>query len=302
MTDRVVRKLNFTRKLLLWTAACLAIALPIAFGLLSATPGRAESAFSGTPKFSIVSLKPAAPDNGFTVTQLMTADKKDQGFAAKNVSPHMLLQLAYHIQDAQIVGEPDWFSSSRYDIDAKLDQPTADAISKLNSDERILVNQGLLQRFLADYFKVTVHQESKELPVYDLELAEGGPKLKKASTLGFMKMAPGEMNSQGTGLDLLVAQLSQRLGRTVVDKTGLKGTYAFSLHWTPEPEEQAHIRAAGLPDLPFNGRGPETSAPAASGPPLMTAVEEQLGLKLQPKSETVQVLVIDHVEQPSASQ
>jgi uncharacterized protein (TIGR03435 family) len=235
------------------------------------------------------------------MTKVMTADKKDQGFAAKNVSPHMLLQLAYHIQDTQVLAEPEWFRSERYDIDAKLDQATADAIGKLNPDDRNLVNQHLLQQFLADYFKITVHQESRDLPVYELLIADGDPKLQKVSTFGFMHMGIGEMDSQGTPLDLLVAQLSQRLGRTVVDKTGLNGTYAFSLHWTPDPEEQAHIRAAGLPDLPLKGPGAGQPAPAASGPPLMTAVEEQLGLKLEPKTDRVQMLVIDHAEQPAAN-
>lgn len=300
MTDRVIPKLNFTRKVLLWTAACLAIALPIAFGLFSATPSRAEAQLGTTPKFATVSVQThSGENNGFTMTRVMTADKKDQGFAAKNVSPHMLLQLAYHIQDTQVVGEPDWFTSAKYDIDAKLDQSTADAISKLNPDERNLINQRLLQQFLADYFKVTVHQDSRDLPVYELLIADGGPKLQKVNTFSFMHMGIGEISSQGTPLDLLTAQLSQRLGRTVVDKTGLSGTYAFSLHWTPDTEEQVHMRAAGLPDLPPKGAGPGQPVPVGSGPPLMTALQEELGLKLQPQTERVQVLVIDHAEQPA---
>jgi uncharacterized protein (TIGR03435 family) len=215
-------------------------------------------------------------------------------FTANNVSPHSLIQLAYHIQDTQLAGEPEWFKSTTYDVDAKVDQSVVDEMHKLSEDQRNLVNQHMLQQFLADYFKVTLHQESRDLPVYELLVAEGGTKLQKAEKHGFMQMGLGELSSQGTPLALLTAQLSQRLGRTVVDKTGLDGDYAFKLHWAPDAEEQARIRAAGLPpELTKPGQ------PAASGPPLLTALEDQLGLKLQPHTERVQVLVIDHVEQPS---
>jgi uncharacterized protein (TIGR03435 family) len=294
MTDRIVYKLNFSRKLLLWTAVCLAIALPIAFGLLNATPSRAESQPPTTPKFVSVSIKPHPSEgNGFVMSKMMMSPINGD-FTANNVSTHSLLQLAYHIQDTQLAGEPEWFMSTTYDIDAKVDQSVVDEMHKLSEDQRNLVNQHILQQFLADYFKVTLHQESRDLPVYELLIAEGAPKLQKADKHGFMHMGVGELSSQGTPVTLLTAQLSQRLGRTVVDKTGLDGDYAFNLHWTPDAEEQARIRAAGLPTELM-----KAEQPAASGPPLLTAVEEQLGLKLQPQTERVQVLVIDHAEQPS---
>jgi bla regulator protein blaR1 len=294
MTDRIVYKLNFSRKLLLWTAACLAIALPIAFGLLNATPSRAESQPPATPKFVSVSIKPHPSEgNGFVMSKMMMSPINGD-FTANNVSPHSLLQLAYHIQDTQLAGEPEWFKSTTYDIDAKVDQSVVDEMHELSEDQRNLVNQHMLQQFLADYFKVTLHQESRDLPVYELLIAEGAPKLQKVDKHGFMHMGVAELSSQGTPVTLLTAQLSQRLGRIVVDKTGLDGDYAFNLHWTPDAEEQARIRAAGLPpELMKAGQ------PAASGPPLLTAVEEQLGLKLQPQTERVQVLVIDDAEQPS---
>ena len=293
MTDHVIRNLNFPRKLLLWAAACLAIALPIAFGLLNVTPSHAQGQLSVTPKFVSVSIKPHPSDgNGFVMSRMMMSPINGD-FTANNLSPHSLLQLAYHIQDTQLAGEPEWFKSTTYDIDAKVDQ-SVDEMHKLSEDQRNLVNQHMLQQFLADYFKVTLHQESRDLPVYELLIAEGGPKLQKVDKHGFMHMGVGELSSQGTPVALLTAQLAQRIGRTVVDKTGLDGDYAFNLHWTPDAEEQARIHAAGLPpELMKAGQ------PAASGPPLLTAVEEQLGLKLQPQTERVQVLVIDHAEQPS---
>ncbi len=294
MTDHVIRNLNFPRKLLLWTAACLAIALPIAFGLLNATPGHAQGQLSVTPKFVSVSVKPHPSEGNGLVMSRMMMSPINGAFTANNVSPHSLLQLAYHIQDTQLAGEPEWFKSTTYDIDAKVDQSVVDEMHKLSDDQRNLVTQHMLQQFLADHFKVTLHQESKDLPVYELLIGEGGPKLQKADKHGFMHMGVAELSSQGTPLTLLTAQLSQRLGRTVVDKTGLDGDYAFNLHWTPDAEEQARIRAAGLPPALM-----KAEQPTASGPPLLTAVEEQLGLKLQPQTERVQVLVIDHAEQPS---
>lgn len=294
MTDHVIRNLDFSRKLLLWTAACLAIALPIAFGLLNATPGRAQGQLSVTPRFVSVSVKPHPSEGNGLVMSRMMMSPINGDFTAKNVSPHSLLQLAYHIQDTQLAGEPEWFKATTYDIDAKVDPSVVDEMHKLSDDQRNLVNQHMLQQFLADHFKVTLHQESRDLPVYELLIAEGGPKLQQADKHGFMHMGVGELTSQGTPVALLTAQLSQRLGRTVVDKTGLDGDYAFNLHWTPAAEEQARIRAAGLPPELM-----KTEQPAASGPPLLTAVEEQLGLKLEPQTERVQVLVIDHAEQPS---
>jgi bla regulator protein blaR1 len=294
MTDHVIRNLNFPRKLLLWTAACLAIALPVAFGLLNVTPSHAQGQLSVTPKFVSVSVKPHPSEGNGLVMSRMMMSPIDGDFTAKNVTPHSLLQLAYHIQDTQLAGEPEWFKSTTYDIDAKVDPSVVDEMHKLSDDQRNLVNQHMLQQFLADHFKVTLHQESRDLPVYELLIAEGGPKLQKVDKHGFMHMGVGELSSQGTPLTLLTAQLSQRLGRTVVDKTALDGDYAFNLHWTPDAEEQARIRAAGLPPELM-----KAEQPAEPGPPLSTALEEQMGLKLQPQTERVQVLVIDHAEQPS---
>ena len=299
MTDRVVRKLSFARKLLLWMAACLAIALPIALGLFNVTPTRAESPRSSVPKFASVFIKPHPAENqGFMMQKMMMAPVRDGGgFTARGISLHSLLRGAYMVQDTQIVGEPDWAKSEKYDIDAKADPSVAEQTRNLGDQQDRLRAQQMLQQLVTDYFKVSLHQEVQDQTVYELVVGEGGSRLQRApesKKMAMMRMGIGELNSEGTPLDLLVAQLSQRLGRTVVDKTGLKGNYVFNLHWTPDADEQARIRAAapGLPE-------PGVDKPSASGPPLMTAVEEQLGLKLQPTTERVPVLIIDHAEQPA---
>jgi uncharacterized protein (TIGR03435 family) len=221
---------------------------------------------------------------------------KDGSFTGGNISVHDLFQIAYHIQDTQLVGQPDWFNSAKYDIEAKMDAAASADFEKLPEDQRGPIGQRMIQQLLSDYFKVTVHQASLDLPVYELVVAEGGSKLQKAGQHGFMHFDVGELSSQGTPLDLLSTQLSQRLGRTVIDKTGLKGDYAYSLRWTPDADEMARIRAAGLPP---GGMKPEESASTSSAPPLATALEEQLGLKLQSLNTRVPVLVIDHAEQPA---
>jgi bla regulator protein blaR1 len=301
MSNRMVSKLTLSRKLLLWTAASLAIAVPIAFGLLNATPSRAESPLPAAPKFTDVSIKPHPADNadnkGFVMTKMMILkDTDNPGFAAVGISPHMLIKTAYEIQDAQLTDEPDWVKTQKYDIAAKIDPSVVNAMRNLSDQQRNVVNQQMMRQLLADYFKLILHQQSRDLPVYELVVADSGPKLQKASGGGLVRMGIGEMDAKGAPISILIAQLSQRLGRTVVDKTGLEGNYSFSLHWTPDAEEQAHLHASGLPE--FKGPSADQRAATASGPPLMSAIEEQLGLKLRPQTERLGVLVIDHIEQP----
>jgi len=299
MTDRVVRKLNPARKLLLWTAGCLAIALPIAFGLLNATPSRADALAGNTFKFTSVSIKPHAADAnapGKVMSKIMM--KPDGSFTAENVSLHGILQLAYRVQDTQLKGEPDWVKSEKYDIEAKPDAATADEFRKLPEEQHPAVGQRMLQQLLADYFKLSLHQESLDLPVYELTVSEAGPKLQKTDKRGFMQMGVGELSSQGTHLDLLSTVLAQRLGTTVVDKTGLQGNYAFNLQWTPDADEMARVRAAAG-DVPLEMSVPGQPPHRADAPPLATALEQQLGLKLQSLTTRVPVLIIDHAEQPA---
>jgi len=304
MTDRVVRKLNFARKLLLWTAACLAIALPIAFGLLNVTPSRAESPLAGTPKFENVSIKPHVDaTNGVMMSKMMMVMKpvkpdEFSGMDVTGISLHWLIQTAYRIQETQLTGEPDWAKTARYDIKATVDPAVAQQMQNLNEKQREVVTQEMMQQLLADYFKVTVHQESVELPIYELVVGDGGTKLQSTGDMAMTRMNIGEIDSKGAPMTILTTQLSQRLGRTVLDKTGLTGKYAFTLRWTPDADEMARIRAAGLSpkqteDVP--------TTPTAAAPPLITAVQEQLGLKLQPMTTRVPVLVVDHAEQPAAN-
>ena len=301
MTDRILHKLDFARKALLTVAASLAIAIPVTFGLFNATPSRAQSqaenASLPAPLYSSVSVKPSAIPNGDNRTQMMFS-LGDGSFMARGVTLQRLIEMAYHVPPAQISGPQDILNKTRFDVDAKLDPQYVEQMSKHRGGE----DQGMLRSILADQFKLVVHTEAQKLPAYDLVADESGAKLQSVGEGAphRFRLGHGELSSSGAPLELLVAQLSARLGKPVVDKTGLKGIYAFNLHWTPDPAEDEHMKQSGEP-VDFGQRwsiSPDTSTDA-NGPTLTNALQEQLGLKLQPNTEPVQMLVIEHAELPS---
>jgi bla regulator protein blaR1 len=297
MNDHVVLKLNLPRKVLLWTAGCLAIALPIAFGMFSVPSAPAQAPAASALEFATVELKPHPAEEIGKKPTLFNFGLKDGELQAKGVTLKMLMGVAYHVQDAQLVGAPEWFNTERYDIIARADQAGLEKLARLGPDQQKVATQSMVQRLLAAQFKLALHQEVRDLPVYELVVADGGAKLQKTSNFGFLQMGRGELTSQGTPVALLNTQLALRLGRTVLDKTGLTGNFAYSLRYTPDADEEARLHANGLPE-PKDGQASPASSYAA--PPLFTAIQEQLGLKLEPKTDRVPVLVIDHVEQPSA--
>ena len=170
----------------------------------------------------------------------------------------------------------------------------------------------MLQALLADRFKLTVHRETRELPVYSLVIGKNGPILQETkpdpsappapgpaasrggSSIRISKMSsgPATMTALHTSASDLADSLSVQLGRTVLDKTGLTSRYDFTLKWTADD--------AQLP-LPSGSAPPPSLTTDPSGPTLFTAVQEQLGLKLEPGKGPVEVVVIDHVERPSGN-
>jgi uncharacterized protein (TIGR03435 family) len=136
----------------------------------------------------------------------------------------------------------------------------------------------MVQALLADRFQLKLHTETRTLPAYDLVLAKGGSKLLPSESNGkSIGVSRTHFNGQGLGMTSIAEELSKIAGRVVVDKTALTGRYDLKLQWTPD-----------------DGAAGDTDAPT-----LFTAIQEQLGLKLEPAKEPVPVLVVDHVEQPS---
>ena len=187
------------------------------------------------------------------------------------------------------MGGPKWLDSERFDIEAKVDGPAAEQMRTLSREQRKLQMQAMFQQLLADRFKLSVHWETRELPVYALVVAKSGPKLTAAT-----KPDSGTSSSNGQfmarGMTLaeisqsLTQELARELGRVIIDKTGIAGRYDVTLKWTPDAD-------GASPD-----KGTEDTS---SGPSIFTALQEQLGLKLESTKGPVQVLVIDHIEMPS---
>jgi uncharacterized protein (TIGR03435 family) len=233
---------------------------------------------------------------------LMTAEPGGR-FTARNIPLRLLIRTAYQIQDDQIVDAPSWIGTDRFDISAKAEDGSSPAD---------LVP--MLQALLAERFKLTFHRDTRELSMFELQLSRTdgvlGPNLKKnecAPDLNAPPSAPGGPPrcgtiSNGFGRLTLIAQpisvMAQFLGpsvnRVVVDRTGLTGSYDVDLTWTPD---RLPPRPPGAPpDQPIRVNGAEIDP---NGPSIFTAIREQLGLKLESGRGPVQVLAIDHVEQPS---
>ena len=315
MTDRGARKLDFSRKLSLSAAGFLAIALPILFGVVNATRSRAQSQGQNTvavaPSYDVVSIKSNKSDDPNPMVSILF--KRDT-FTTTNFTLRALVRVAYGVQDAQISAGLGWLNSEKYDIDAKLEKSVVDELQKLSPDQRILERKRMLQAFLADRFKLTLHRETKELPVYELVVAADGSKLQEAKpgdtypngikgvggralgAGGIWLPEAGHIVGQAVAIPPLVEVLSERLGdRIVVDKTGLAGKYDFTLTWMPDTRPTRNPTGTeGGQQAPANPPTPESSGPA-----IFTAIQEQLGLKLELRTEPTEILVIDDAEKPS---
>ena len=310
MTAHHGRKLDFSRKLMLSLAGLLAVATPVLMGVLHATQGRAQAQSPNTShsyEYEVASIKPNK--SGTNMVRLMFSP---DGLSATNGTLQMLIHAAYGVEDNQISGGPRWLNSDHYDIEAKMDSATADALHKLSEDQGRLERQRMLQVLLADRFKLTIHRETKELPVYMLVIAKNGPKIQEAKPGDtypngfkgpdgragagmFFMDGRGSVTGQGIPIENLARLLSQQLGRKVEDKTALTSKYDFTLKWTPDESQGAMFKGPGPGPQDAASRPP----PDASGPSIFTALQEQLGLKLESQRGPVEILVIDHAEQPS---
>jgi len=186
-----------------------------------------------------------------------------------------LIMGAYGVGQNEIVGGPDWLDQDKFDIQAKAD-PSTDA-------ETLMKMQ---QALLADRFKLAIRRENKVIPVYVLGIAKNGPKLEKSGP-GESSSGNGQGHLEGRNITLagLAWRLGRKLDRPVVDRTGLPGEFNYKLEWTPEEElaKRAAQPGAALPDRPS----------------IFVAIQQQLGLKLEPQKAPVEILVIDHAEKPT---
>ena len=257
------------------------------------------------PSFEVATIKPwhrtpppPLPD-GAPATQKIA--KIDPGSGVPQLRPqlHMILPIeilitsAYNLRPGsgkRIIGGPEWLRQDidQFEIQAKIDDTQFAAMQKMTPTQQREQIALMEQSLLADRFKLKVHFETRELPIYTLVIAKGGPKLTPAKE-GEPTRLSAVTNGQLTATAVTIDQFAHSPllgpathGQPVIDQTGLKGTYDFTLNSGPEQP--------ATPD-----------APAETDPPMFTAIQQQLGLKLVPSKGPVEVIVIDHIEQPSAN-
>jgi uncharacterized protein (TIGR03435 family) len=212
-------------------------------------------------------------------------------FAAGNVTVGQLMRNAYQIQDFQISGQPSWFDSDRYDVEANAGRNVS------TSEMRIM-----LQNLLIDRFKLTFHRGTKEFPAFALIVAGTGPKLRRADPAKCVSRpagacavikttSPTEIVGEQISMARFAVWLSTRLDRSVIDRTDLDGIFDLDLRWEPD------LPAPLLESAPGN----TVAAPMELNGSILTAVREQLGLKVESTKTAMEVFFIDHVERPSAN-
>ena len=219
----------------------------------------------------------------------VSIQSRPDSLAAGGTVFHMI-EYAYNLRSYQITGGPGWTNTATWEMAAKVDQPPADWPT-LTVEARNNISHKRMQPVLAQRFGFKCHIETQELPVYNLVIARGGAKLASTPANATEKNSfsshgeNGRNRMQGTGVtvDSLAGNLSQSLGHTVIDKTGLTGIYNFALTWTSDEGDGSTDAAAN-------------TSPGAS---LFTAMDEQLGLRLQSAKGPVVVLVIDSLARPT---
>ena len=265
--------------------------------LLLLCPGLIWRGFAQQPlTFEVASIKPANPDQQGGSIRFMPGG----GLKISNIPLRGMITLAFDVRDFQVSGGPGWVATERFDVTARAEGAAAaspDDFAKLTDDQRKTARDQVTERLralLADRFQLVVHKETKEQPIYALVVSKDGPKLKEAKEVGArqgMSTGRGRMEGIAAPIGMLGTILSNIMGRPVVDKTGLTGKYDFVLEWTPD--EGPDARAQGF------GDGVTSPAPAAGGPTIFTALQEQLGLKLESQKGPVPNIVIDRAEKPS---
>jgi uncharacterized protein (TIGR03435 family) len=304
MNPQLANQLTGGRKMLLALLAIVAVGGPIALGVLNppqmlARPLDQSPAGGAQTAPDEVSVKPSHASVKFS-----HIDMRPDGLTDSNVTVRELIEYAYGVQSYQIASVADWIDSERFDVEAKFKSsttaqaqvsvtsadplPPAPGQPALHSKPAALLPQGqpqeMMKALLAERFHLQLKRESRDLPIYDLRVAASGAKLTKSTSTptapnGEAIISVRQRISNGTGeltmngpVSALAGFLSEQLSREVVDKTGLKGSYAMALQWQTNQSATDSISAA---------------------------LQAQLGLQLESKQGPVQMLTIEQVEKPS---
>jgi uncharacterized protein (TIGR03435 family) len=231
---------------------------------------------TATSGFEVATIKPtpAVNDGRSHINYPQGGD-----FSTSNVTLMQVISWAFDMPPKRILNAPDWTGSQRIDIHAKTDVAADVKLRAMSNTDANAEKRRMVQALLAERFALKLHRETQTVNAFDL-IVDGQSKL-TASTTNDNHWDGGRIYVRGTGFttDILAEQLSRPAGKVVVNHTGLTGRYDVKLEWSPD----------------------DGSAPDSDAPGFFKAVQEQLGLKLVPAKEPLDVLVLDHVEQPSAN-
>lgn len=228
------------------------------------------------PEFEVASIKPNKTN------ERMYYGMRNASLTVRNMTVMGLIQIAYGKRDFQIRGGPGWIGTECFDIEAKAERPQR-------------ATHDMLKSLLAGRFHLTLHRETKETSVYSLVVARGGLKMKLSADQtepekgGPKEMGPGRLVGEGIPMYVIVNLFSNMLGRAVINHTGLTGKYDVNLQPVPDSLQ--------LPTDPADSLSQADVLNLA----LIDAVEKQLGLKIESIKAPEEVLVIDHIEHPSAN-
>jgi uncharacterized protein (TIGR03435 family) len=305
MMDRLSHQLNLGRKLLLAGVGVTTLAI---VALLNAPFSSAQLQPAAPQSFEVASIKRNA--QGFIDigggARILSGATRCHGVdtlaipgdplplpglgrcSVRNSTLKELIDVAYRLRlgpprskvDLFIFGGPGWASTTVFDIEAKAEDPAT------TSGEGLFL---MFQQLLAERFKLKFHREVREISGFVLVIAKDGPKLKLAAEneLPQLNMKSGLVSGQKVPIGSIANFLTQRFGRMVTDKTGMTGVYDFTLTWTPDESE---LSPTGLPVPTVSGDQP--------GPSLTTALQEQLGLRLETQKTPMDVIVVDSAEMP----
>src|SRR6185312_8508496 len=269
----------------------MAAGMVAAAALLIAVHGSAQTTVpaSKLPAFDVASIKPSAPD-----TPLKVDFAAGGRLTISHATLRFLIKIAYDVSDQQIIDGPGWMNSRRYDLEGKPRTPYGGDPAKMTPDQ-ILVFHGparlRLQRLLADRFHLELKQESQPMPIFALIPGKSGSKLKPSSTTGDAEMTFNHSILQAKRVDMatLARFLSEgQTGRPVIDETGIAGKFDFRLEWTPDPSLDPLQAASQTP-------------PGDAGISVFNALQQKLGLKLEPRTSPADALVVKRAELPTAN-
>ena len=296
IAERAARRPGLMMKLLLTAAVLAAATSQGASGQVSIVSAQTGNAATHPPAFAVVSIKPYAANDTMVRTMIASDSVSLTGMPMR-----VIVREAFGVTNDRLFGEPGWVNTERYSVEAKVAPEDVPRLKGMTPQQR----WQMLLPALEERCALKSHHETRELTVYALVVAKGGVRMQisaPADTSGNQVQTRNTSvgNDQGftltgyrSSMASIVRMVSMQLGGTVVDETGLTGAYDFTLHFAADESVHSAIM------LPEGQQTADAAGSADSEPSIFTALQEQLGLKLEARKEPVDVIVIDHIERPS---